>query len=567
MRKYLLVLLALTAGVALAYGEGELPAGATAQPINKLASTATLTLRGDIVKCTYSPKDGTWSPSDILNDPTTQNILNTAAVALQNANDIAAEYNLLLTQFNEHVLDADANFVTIQTDHNSLKKRVDQILSDIDKEVDVHVCPMCESGAEALNISVNPDGSYTEGVIYLENCVKTALSAGNSFVNQGRYIADNRQRIIRLEDWKPSAQSQLNNHDTRISALENASDSDDDGCDCDLSPYATTVWADTQHSLLENKANLIDNEVKKVDDKLNKHLLNCDGGDEEITISTCKLCDETEGRTMGSVLVWDDANKQMTVQEREITDCAIYSIYTDLSILALGKQGLHFTTLIGELTTKVDGFDGRITDVEEEVGTYSSRIGTLETNYDSFTKPSIESLLKKPHFNKVTYGGTAGSIADALEGRSAIGGKIMVLADGSPTNFYTLSIGELTYPECDGLSSNDVENLVKFLLDSYGGGCACTPDEYIKEETDPIWEAEKAGYVTITAFQEAIESLRQEISEMGVRLDAAEFKANEAWGLAKANEGDLSTVYNELELAIERIAELERQANNATGGN
>lgn len=537
--------LVLVCGVALAQdADGELPAGAAAQPIDELAYTATLTLRGKPVACTYEPTDGTWSPPDVLEDPTAQNILNTAAIALLNANDIAAEYNLLLTQFNNHVLDADANFVTIDTNHKSLKRVVDQILSDIDKTIDVYVCPMCEEGVEAFGITLGHDGSYTEGVVYQENCVKAALSAGNSFVTQGRYAANNRQRIITLEEWKDITDPKVTDHEERIAELENA---DND--------FVKKVWAIEEHDKLAK-------DTADVKFSLQAHIKNCNGdgdGTNIIEFATCDLCSNTNG-----------------VEVTELSFVAYKQAVGDKPAVPAhieSKKG----TAIG-CNDALNQVGDNVSELESAVGTVLHLPQVVETLTDWVMLDSTaqweaivaNELTEKP------YQGSISSLAEALDPNNSktVGGKAMFLYDGSTTNYFTIPVGKLSYPPCEGVSSNDVEEIVKNYIDSEGGGCTCTPDEYLKEETDPIWEAEKSNYATLQdleAFKDTINSLIEQMQLEVERIsgDLANLRTEYA-----SSQFDIANLQNEvavLQTATNninlRIDELDTRIDNLEGGN
>jgi hypothetical protein len=540
MRKVILsIIFCVTAVIVRADELGELPKGATAKAV-EVATECYITANGKTTKCKYDAKTGEWTPAGIAeSSPQVANCLDAAAAGIYNSTKIANEFNTLLGDFNKNKALTDAEISALKENYAAIMEK----LKDL-SNVEVNSCDLCDHETVYESITFDNQGNYIIGETSSSGCVETSKKIAGNFVTIGQAIAADRARLTEAEERLTEAEATLENHGGRISALENANND-----------YATKESVKKLKTEGEEKHNELEDDITFVWSKLNTHIKNCngDGGDTNIIeFATCDLCSNTNGISMAS----------LSFQPRKEGSS--------------GKPEVPAQIVSG--TTPVDGCEGAISQVEENIAAVVEAVSTLLplppkldehidwANDDSKAQwdAIADSLLRK-----TTYTGSVKSLAEALDPNKEgkIGGQVMILAATSPTNYYAIDIGKLDFPECDGLSSNDVENLVKTLLNSFGGGCACTPDEYIKEETDPVWEEEKAGYVTITAFQEAIESLRQEISEMGVRLDAAEFKANEAWGLAKANEGDLSTVYNELELAIERIAELERQTNNATGGN
>lgn len=544
MKRVLAIFLVLTAGVVFADLEGELPAGAAAQPIDELASTATLILRGEPVECSYDPRDGTWSPPEVLKDPTAQNILNTASVALKNATTIAAEYNLLLAQFNQHILDADANFVTLDTNHKSLEKVVDQILSDIDKTIDVYVCPMCEEGVEAFGIKLEPDGSYSESVVYLENCVKAALSTGNSLVTHGRYAANNRQRIIILEDWKDITDPKVNDHETRIAKLENA---DND--------FVTKVWAKEEHDKLAR-------DTADVKFSLQAHIQNCNGGSDGTNIiefATCDLCSKTNGVEVTELSF---VGYKQAVGDKPAVPAHIES-----------KKG----TAIG-CNDALKQVGDNVSELESAVGTVLHLPQVVETLTDWVMLDSTaqwEAIVANELTEK-SYQGSISSLAEALDPNNSktVGGKVMFIYDGSTTNYFTIPVGKLSYPPCEGVSSNDVEELVKNYIDSEGGGCTCTPDEYLKEETDPIWEEEKSNYATLQdfeAFKDTIGSLIEQMQLEVERISGDLANLRTEYGHSQFDIANLQNEVAVLQSATNninlRIDELDTRIDNLEGGN
>lgn len=150
----------------------------------------------------------------------------------------------------------------------------------------------------------------------------------------------------------------------------------------------------------------------------------------------------------------------------------------------------------------------------------------------------------------------------------------MILAATSPTNYYAIDIGKLDFPECEGLSSNDVENLVNFLLESFNGGCYCTPDEYIKEETDPVWEAEKAGYVTKDEFENTREALMAAMGQMQKDIESINTELSNLRTEFAHSNVNVDNLLNEVAVLQSannnintRIDELSSRIGNLEGGN
>lgn len=537
MRKVILsIIFCVTAVIVRADELGELPKGATAKAV-EVGTECYITANGKTTKCEYDAKTGEWTPADIAeSSPQVANCLDAAAAGIYNSTKIADEFNKLLNEFDDNKKNTDAEISALKENYKAIMKK----LKDL-SDVDVNSCDLCDHETVYESITIDNQGNYTIGETSSSGCVETAKKIAGNLVTMGQSIAADRARITAAEDRLTAAETTLENHDGRISALENAD-----------KKYATQKSVNDLESKGNKKHNELEDEITYVWSKLNAHIANCDGdgdGTNIIEIATCDLCSNTNGVSMAS----------LSFQPRKEP--------------SLGKPEVP-AQIIND-TTSVDGCEDAVSQLESNINALISAVEyvlpvppKLDDHIDWAKEDSAAQwdAINSLGFGEVGYTGSISTLAEALDPnkKGEIGGKIMFQPSSSTTNYFTLPVGKLDFPECDGLSSNDVENLVNFLLESFNGGCPCTPDEYIKEETDPIWEEEKAGYVTKDEFENTREALMAAMEQLRLEIEAVKEK----------HEGDIAIVQNEVETVIfatryfdERITALESLTNNATGGN
>lgn len=556
MKKIAFILsLSLVASLALAYKEGQLPTSANAQPV-EVDTICEIIVGGEATACYYDPHTQTWTPSGITNNPTAKNCLDAAAAGIHNSAKIATEFNLLLEEFNKNKKEVKADIDALQEGLNALWDALADL--DEDGEVEINECDLCNHATTFEDFTLYPDGSYKVGTTTSSGCASTAKKIADGIVDAGKSISENRTRIVSLEEFEKDATEIINSHGVRITALENKNNS-----------YATKAqvtdlenWAKGQHSDLSA-------DTADVKFALQAHIQNCNGGSDGTNIiefATCDLCSKTNGVEVTELSF---VGYKQAVGDKPAVPAHIES-----------KKG----TAIG-CNDALKQVGDNVSELETAVGTVLYLPERVETHIEWAEQDSAKQWeeISKNAFKESTYQGSVSSLAEALDPNNdkTVGGKIMFQPSTSSTNYFTLSVGKLSYPPCEGVSSNDVEEIVKNYIDSEGGGCTCTPDEYLKEETDPIWEEEKSDYATLQDLEEAKDILAAQIEQMQMDIEAYNLellrleseignmtnKLEEVYTLSNSNSANLTFLDDKVTGLMTRITALESLTNNATGGN
>lgn len=531
MRKVLAIFMFLTAGVTFAQ-DGELPAGANAKPV-EVDTRCTIVVGGETVDCYYDPDSGKWTPGGITDNPAIGNCLDAAAAGIYNADKIAEQFNKLLDEFKNEKDLTDAEIKALNENYDAIMEK----LKDL-SNVEVNECDLCNLETKEFNsITIDDKGGYRLGKTSSSGgCNEAAEKLADNIVSMGQSIAADRKRLTDAEKRLADAETTLVDHGSRISTLE--------GKDWATmaSVNAIYTWGLGEHDRLLRK-------IGGVRDDLNAHIKNCNGdgdGTNTIEFATCDLCSNTNGVEI--------ADLTFVKHEQAVGDKPAVPAH------------------IESPKSTVTGCDDAIKQVGDNVGELVTAVGTVlylpervETHIEWAEQDSAKQWeeISKNAFKESTYQGSISSLAEALDpsNNKTVGGKVMFQPSASSTNnYFTLEVGKLSYPPCEGVSSNEVEDIVKNYIDSEGGGCTCTPDEYIKEETDPIWQEEKSSYATLQDLEEVNDILGSLIEQMQLEIEKLE--------------GDIAIVQHMAETTItatrhldERLMALESLTNNITGGN
>lgn len=520
--------LVLVSGVALAQDvEGKLPDGANAQSV-AVDTECRMTIGGKPIYCKYDPESNTWTPKGIAdNNPAIANCLDAAAAGIYNADKIAKEFNTLLADYDKNKKETKSAIEALQEGLNALWDALADL--DEDGEVTINECDLCNHATDFENMIVYPDGSTKPSTTTAQGCANVAKLQAEGMSNMATLIAENRTEILGLMDWRDITDPKVTDHENRIAKLENA-DKD----------FVTKVWAIEEHDKLAR-------DTADVKFSLQAHIQNCTGGGSSNTteIVACDLCSKTNGVDI-----------------------------TDITFVGYKQPVGNEPAVPAHLDTKdgtARGCYDALNQVSDNVGELVTAVGTVlylpervETHIEWAEQDSAAQWeeISKNAFKEKTYDGDISSLAEALDpsNNKTVGGKVMFQPSASSTNYFTLEVGKLSYPPCEGVSSNEVEDIVKNYIESDGGGCTCTPDEYIKEETDPIWEKEKSSYATLQDLEEVNDILGSLIEQMQLEIEKLE--------------GDIAIVQHMAETTItatkfldERITALESLTNNITGGN